>query len=538
MCRQVLLLFILFVGIANISYANPAPSFSNVEDENLTIKEALNMAMRQQTLSQRIAKIYFALNNNLYEPKFYQERDQAIETFDTQLEILKLYAPTEKVQQAIRNVRELWVDYKKVASWSINEKGALQILEQCDNILSASSYLVSAYEEYAEELGQLYKNSNLSEIVKLIKETGNQRMLTQRIMLFYLAAKQGIQKNASIKKLTATSEEYNALISQISNAKLNSPKIQKEIKEMQKYWSGLSNYTLFFDEDPAYVNSMLLLSDELTKKADKLALMYQDLGQKLSISKTLNVLAYQNMLTQRIAKAYVAMTYKYAVAKHKRELLASIDLFEEQINSLQRSAPTEDTKAAIRVVNLMWKNYRKLALNWQDMGDINVGKLLERSHIIMASCDQVAHTIEDYAQTIPEYKAFYEKNGREVDAQNNIAQQVYTAGVQRVYSQRIVVYFIMDALDKDSQLSKERFNQCIKKYQAGHELLSASSISTAAIIQVLNTSHKEWNAIIQASKKDPEKAILAILEHSDTLFSKLDKLNSLYEKLMDKLIIQ
>lgn len=278
MCRQVLLLFILFVGIANTTSANSNPSFSNIEDENLTIKEALNMAMRQQTLSQRIAKVYFAINNNIYEPKFYQERDQAIETFETQLDILKLYAPTEKVQQAIRNVRELWVDYKKVASWSINEKGALQILEQCDNMLSASSYLISAYEEYAQELGQLYKNSELSEIVKLIKETGNQRMLTQRIMLFYLAAKQGIQKNASIKKLTATSEEYNILVSKIANAKLNSPKIQKEIKEMQKYWTGLSNYTLFFDKDPAYVNSMLLLSDELTKKAAKLALMYQDLG--------------------------------------------------------------------------------------------------------------------------------------------------------------------------------------------------------------------------------------------------------------------
>jgi hypothetical protein len=535
---QILLSVILFIGISNTAYTTPEPSICNVGDENLTIKEALDMAMRQQTLSQRIAKVYFALNNNLYEPKFYKERDQAIETFDKQLEILKYYAPTDRIKQAIRNVRELWVPYKKVANWSINEKGALQLLEQCDNMLRASNYLVSAYEEYAQELGELYKNSELSDIIKLIKETGNQRMLTQRIMLFYLAAKQDIEKNTSIKRLTSTSQEYNTVISKIANAKLNSPKIQKEIKEMQKYWSGLSNYILYFDKKAAYVNSMLLLSDELTKKADKLALMYQDLGQKLSISKTLNVLAYQNMLTQRIAKSYVAMTYKYAVPKHKRELLASIDLFEEQINSLQRSAPTEETKEAIQVVNLMWKNYRKLALDWQEMGDINVGKLLERSHIIMASCDRVALTIENYAQTIPEYKAFYEKNGREIDAQNNIAQQVYTAGTQRVYSQRIVVYFIMDALKKDTQLSKERFNECVQKYQAGYELLSASSISTSAINQVLHTSQKEWNTIIEASKNDPEKAILAILDHSDTLFSKLDKLNNLYEKLMDKLIVQ
>jgi len=168
MYRQVLLSFVLFVGMTNTTYANPSPSLYNIEEENLTIREALSMAMRQQTLSQRIAKIYFALNNNLYEPKFYQERDQAIEMFDEQLEILKSYAPTDKVKQAIRNVRILWVDYKKVASWSINTKGALQVLEQCDNMLLASNHLVYAYEEYAQELGELYKNSELSDIVKLI----------------------------------------------------------------------------------------------------------------------------------------------------------------------------------------------------------------------------------------------------------------------------------------------------------------------------------------------------------------------------------
>ncbi|WP_052596789.1 type IV pili methyl-accepting chemotaxis transducer N-terminal domain-containing protein [Aureispira sp. CCB-QB1] len=538
MYRQTLLWFALLTGLTYPSYTISPPTLVNEKDKNLTIREALNIAMRQQTLSQRIAKVYFALNNNLYEPKFYQERDQAIETFDSQLEKLKNYAPTDKIKQAIKNVRELWLEYKKVASWSINEKGATKLLTQCDHMLRASTHLVASYEEYAQELGELYRNSELSDIIKLIKETGNQRMLTQRIMLFYLAAKQDIDKDACIKKLTATSKEYDLVVAKIANAEINSPKIQVEIKEIQKYWSGLSNYIQFFDKDPAYVNSMLLLSNELTQKADKIAAMYQDLGKKLSISKTLNVIAYQNMLTQRIAKSYVAMTYKYAIPKHKRELVASIDLFEEQINSLQRSAPTEDTKEAIRVVNLMWKNYRKLALDWQDMNDISVGKLLEKSHVIMASCDQVAKAIEDYAQTIPEYKAFYEQNDHEKGAQNNIAQQVYTVGVQRVYSQRIVVYFIMNALGKDSQLSQERLYQCFQKYEEGYELLNNSSINTQAIKQVLHSSQKEWEIIVKASKNNPQEAILTILDHSDTLFSKLDKLNELYEKLMDKLIVQ
>lgn len=266
--------------------------------------------------------------------------------------------------------------------------------------------------------------------------------------------------------------------------------------------------------------------------------MYHKLSKKLSISKMLNVIAYQNMLTQRIAKAYIAITYKYAIPKYKRELMASIDLFEEQINTMERSVPTEEGREAVRVVNLMWKNYRKMALDWQDLDDIKVGKLLEKSHVIMASCDQVAQTIEQYAETIPEYQPFYKKNDKKVNKETNIAQQVRQIGLQRIYSQRIAVYFIMNALGKDSQLSNERLNQCINAYQKGYELLHRSSINTPHIHQALQTSYEDWTIILNASQKVSKENILIILEHSDLLFSKLDKINDLYEKLMDKLIAQ
>ncbi|BDS15402.1 type IV pili methyl-accepting chemotaxis transducer N-terminal domain-containing protein [Aureispira anguillae] len=530
--------FVLTLGVIYSTTATPSLNQSHQSSSNLTIREALNKAMRQQTLTQRIAKVYLALNNNLYEPKFYQERDQAIETFQKQLDELKFYTPTDKIKQAIKNVQELWTDYQKIANWSITKKGAEKLLAQCDNILHASKHLVASYEEYAQQLGELYRNSHLIDVVRLIKETGTQRMLTQRIMLFYLAAKQDIAKENSIKKLQNTSKLYSALVEKLASAEINSSAIQLEIKEIQKYWLGLENYIQFFNEDPAYINSMLLLSDELTQKADQVSLLYQDLGKKLSIGKSLNVISYQNMLTQRIAKSYIAITYKYSISKYKRELIASIDLFEEQINSMQRSAQTDEIKEAIQVVNLMWKNYRKLALDWQDMSDIKAGKLLEQSHVIMASCDRVAQAIENYAQTIPKYQSFYEKNGKEVDDKNNIAQQVYRIGLQRTYSQRVAVYIIMNTLGKDSHLSQERLNNCINNYQKNYDLLNSSSINTPHISQTLHHSQKEWTTIVDSSKESPAETIVFVLEHSDHLFYKLDKLNHLYEELMDKLITQ
>lgn len=534
-----ILIVLTLTALSCQSYAHsPHALQSNSSSSNLTIREALNKAMRQQTLTQRIAKIYLALNNNLYEPKFYQQRDEAIQTFQQQLDELSIYTPTEKIKHAIKQVKEHWAEYQKIADWSINKKGAEKLLNQCDHILNASKHLVDSYEEYAQQLGDLYQNTHLVNIVKLIKETGTQRMLTQRVMLFYLAAKQNIEKESSLKKLQNTSQKYTAIIDKLANAEINSTQIQVEIQEMKNYWKGLNNYIQFFNNDPSYINSMLLLSDELTQKADKISLMYQDLGKKLSISKALNVIAYQNMLTQRIAKAYVAITYKYAISKYKRELVASIDLFEEQISSMKRSAPNPEIKEAIKVVELMWNNYRKMALDWRSMDDIKVGKLLEKSHVIMASCDQVAQAIENYAQTIPQYQSFYEKNGQEVDDKNNVARQMYCIGLQRIYSQRIAVYIMMNALGKDTQLSQERLNDCIAKYKKNYTVLTNSTINTNPINQALHHSHKEWSLIEKSALTPSTESIEATLEHSDHLFHKLDKINSLYEGLMDKLITQ
>lgn len=530
------ILSILAISLAFNSSATPTLTASN--SNHLTIREALNKAMEQQILSQRIAKVYLALNNNVYEPQFYQERDEAIQLFQETLEELKYYTPNTAIKEAYNSVQVTWDEYKKIAHWSINKKGAEKLLSQCEGMLSALEHLVNAYEEYAQELGDMYKNSALIDVIQLIRETGKQRMLTQRIMLFYLAAKQDIQQEYCIGKLQTTAETYNHLISKLADAAINSPEIQVEINEIKKYWTTLSNYIKFFNDDDAYINSMLLIANELTQKSNKLAVMYHEIGKKLSISKLLNLISYQNMLTQRIAKAYVAITYKYSIPKYKRELEASIDLFEEQINTLKRSAPTEEIKEAIRVVNVMWKNYRDLALDWKKLDDIKVGKLLEKSHIIMATCDQVAAAIETYAQTIPEYQLFYQKKGKEVSHDNNIAQQVRQAGLQRVYSQRVVVYFIMNALGKDTQLSQERLNQCLNKYQEGHKLLSNSSLNTMHINQVLHGSDKEWTIIADASKNASTDNVLSILEHSDLLFLKLDKVNNLYEGLMNKLITQ
>lgn len=533
--KTISILFAFLLASQSISWAI-APQ--NDEGQSITLRAAINKAARQQELSQRIAKVYLALNNNLKEPSFYRQRDDAIELFQKHLDELKYYTPTEKSKHAVKVIKELWKEYQKVAGWSINKEGALKLLGMCDQMLNATKALVQAYEEYAAQLNQQYKQGQLLEVVKLIRETGRQRMFTQRIMLFYLAAKQDIDKGNSLKKLQATTSRYTKLINELSHAPINSPQIQGELASMKQYWGSLQNYLKFFDENPSYVNSMLILSDDLTKKADDITQLYQDLSKKLSISKAINRIAYQNMLTQRIAKAYVAITFGYSTNKYKRELTASVDLFEEQIRSIERSAPNSDIKEAIQVVHRMWKNYRIMALQWEDLDEIKVMKLLEKSHVIMASCDKVGQAIQEYAQTIPAYQAFFESKGTQVADENNIARQVHLAGMQRMYSQRVAVYFIMRTLKKDERLSDERLNYCIEHYESSYEALSNSTLNTIPMNQELHNSQQIWRKMVQSCTNNKKEEIQQVLDYSEQLFAQLDELNSLYEARMDQLIVK
>lgn len=509
--------------------------------EGLTIREAINKAARQQALTQRIAKVYLALNNNLYEPKFYQERDAAIELFQSQLDELKLYTPTDKIKASLKTVQELWKEYKAVADWSINKEGAVKLLGLCDEILEASSLLFTSYEEYAQELSQgTFNNTETLGIIKLMQATGTQRMLTQRMMLFYLATKQSIDAASAKRKLSKASDDYKSTLLELENAAFHSQDIRIELKQIQGDWNNLNTLLSNLENDVDQVNQMMLLADNISQKADEVSILYEALGTKLTISKAINVASYQNMLTQRIAKSYVAIAYGYAPAKNKREILTSVDLFEEHMLSMIRSSgATEDFKATVGVVKTMWKNYRKLVTNWDKMDEISVVKVLERGHVMMATCDRVAHEIGVLAKTIPEYKAFFVKeNGEATNTQENIAHQMHLAGLQRVYSQRIAIYFVMSALEIDAHLSNQRMQSTIADYNKNMQDMLTSPVNSPQINSELKKVQASWDVIEKYCAAPKKEDVSVLLELSVSLFDELDQLNNTYEQQIDQTFMQ
>lgn len=509
-------------------------------EETISLRTAINKAARQQTLTQQIAKIYLILTNKTNSPQVYTEQKEAIDLFQKQLDELEAYTPTVNIKANLKMVRILWEDYKTIANWNVNKKSAKQLFKVSDEMHFAAEQLLDSYKNYAKKLNDNYYNNNMMDFIQLISETGEQRMLTQRIMLLYLALKQHIEPLSTQHKLQVSVDRYHDILTHLENTPYNSFDINNKLRNMREDWNRLITLlNAFQNPSPNAIKQMLQLTQQLSQTADKVSVLYEDLGTKLSISKSINVASYQNMLTQRIAKSYVAITYDYSPAKHKRELLTCIDLFEDKMKSIKRSARTKEIQDAVNVVQTMWKNYKTLVTNWENMDELTVTKVLESGHVIMATCDRVAQEIENHAQTISDYKSFFIKeNGEAVAKKDNIAHQIYLAGLQRMYSQRIAIYFLMNSLEIDTRLSKRRLDDCLQICKKNFQTMLEARVNTPEITQYLSQLQQEWKALEMYCTQLNKDDITTVLQHSLSTFDKLDMLNMLYEKHMDNLLTE
>lgn len=502
-----------------------------------SLAEALEKTSNQQVLSQEVAKVYVALCNNIMEPTFYQERDKAISAFDEELYQLSLFVPNENIKQNIQNVRKLWKEYKAIAEWSIKKDAAAKLLKQSTTLLQAIKLLHAAYLDYQKSQTAVEMSSDWITINEYMKQNNNQLILMQRIMLYYLSEKQGIDATNSGHKLDDAQNAFVRILNILEKAKITSETIQHKLKFIKSTWSGISKHLVFVNKDQSYVDDMLDRSKLISKTILEIRSIYKKLGGKLAISYAINASTAQSMLTQKIAKAYIASHNDHIAYKYKKEVLEHIDDFESKINAMSSSIPGEDAQRAINVVKTMWKNYKALVTDFSKKDEIRVIKVLEQCHVVMAACDRITHEVENYALSIPAYKALSEKDGEKVDPSMDITHQIKVSSILRINSQRVALYYIMRALELDTDISTNRLNGAVSDFTKRYKELKSSRLNSTAMIKLLESCDEEWNWITNACNENINDIDL-MLKHSDMLSKKMMKLTNLYEHKMNDFFAQ
>ncbi|HCX81353.1 MAG: hypothetical protein A3E00_07430 [Curvibacter sp. RIFCSPHIGHO2_12_FULL_63_18] len=194
------------------------------------LSDAINKAGRQRMLSQRMGKAWLALLQNVEKTSAQMVLDKSMALFDRQLTELKGFAPTPDVQATYSKLDAAWSDYKSaLVGKAPSRDGAATLLQLDAKVLALAHQGTVQYE------------AALSKPVgKLVNVAGRQRMLTQRMAKFYLAATLPVDASVAAAEIGKARSEFTAAMELLRNAPEATLRIKDELLLGDAQW-------VFFD---------------------------------------------------------------------------------------------------------------------------------------------------------------------------------------------------------------------------------------------------------------------------------------------------
>ena len=209
-----------FLGLSGL-YA-----YAQVSD----LSDAINKAGRQRMLSQRMGKAWLALVHGIEKTSAQQVLEKSMALFDRQLSELKGFAPTPVIKTTYSQLETAWSDYKVLLVGITPDKaGAPALLQQDAKVLALAHQGTLQYE------AALGKPQG-----KLVNIAGRQRMLSQRMAKFYLAAKLPGDSSVSALEIGKARTEFIGAMEVLRSAPEATARIKDELQLADAQW-------VFFD---------------------------------------------------------------------------------------------------------------------------------------------------------------------------------------------------------------------------------------------------------------------------------------------------
>lgn len=242
---------------------------------DIPYSKAVNIAGKQRMLSQKMAKSYLLLTKGINDKEIKRELNSSKFIFEKQLEILSKNAETSAIKLYIKNVEKLWYKFKKVIDSPPSLSNSEQIMELNSRLLNECHELVKNIEAKSSYDSRFFDNNN-QELVKIINVSGKQRMLSQRICLYYTALTLFPNKRAEYQTiLTEVFEEFDGVIGYLLINGYNTTESEEELGAVMAMWETFQSDKKGFLNGKHELEDVFNTTNDLTTSFNKITGIYE-----------------------------------------------------------------------------------------------------------------------------------------------------------------------------------------------------------------------------------------------------------------------
>ena len=212
--------------------AGSLPSAASLSRNNrlATSCETINLAGRQQMLSQRLAKSWLMLGRGVLAGRSRQILRQSMAMCDAELKELDVRANDADCAAACADLRAVWPRYRSLLESSPDTTSARELFSVNEAVLEAAQRLTVGFEK-AEGTSK----------GTLVNIAGRERMLSQRAAKLFMFRQMGIQAAKCRSEIRDADEEFSANLARLAAVAPDETDIRTELASVAEQWNLLQS---------------------------------------------------------------------------------------------------------------------------------------------------------------------------------------------------------------------------------------------------------------------------------------------------------